>query len=108
MTHKIFWEDPYLTQLETRITSVNGSDVTVDRTIFYAFSGGQESDSGTIENRDVIRATKDGKQILYTLDRDHALQPGDPVTMSIDWTRRYKLMRLHFAAELVLELTYRM
>ena len=26
--------------------------------------------------------------------------------MSIDWERRYRLMRLHFAAELVLELAY--
>jgi Ser-tRNA(Ala) deacylase AlaX len=107
MTQKVFWEDPYLTQLETRITSVNGSDVTVDRTIFYAFSGGQESDSGTIGNQPVVRATKDGKEILYTLAEDHAFQPRVPVTMTIDWTRRYKLMRLHFAAELVLELTYR-
>jgi Ser-tRNA(Ala) deacylase AlaX len=107
MTYKIFWEDPYLTQLEARITSVNGSEVTVDRTIFYAFSGGQESDSGTIENRRVIRATKNEKEILYTLDGDHSFQPGDLVTMTIDWTRRYKLMRLHFASEIVLELTYR-
>ena len=27
--------------------------------------------------------------------------------MKIDWERRYALMRLHFAAELVLETTYR-
>lgn len=27
--------------------------------------------------------------------------------MRIDWDRRYRLMRLHFAAELVLELLYR-
>ena len=46
-TEKVFWEDPYLTELKTRITSVNGNDVTVDQTIFYAFSGGQESDEGT-------------------------------------------------------------
>jgi Ser-tRNA(Ala) deacylase AlaX len=107
MTRKIFWEDPYLTRLDAHITSVMGSVVTVDRTIFYAFSGGQESDSGTIANRPVLRATKDGKEIRYTLESDHALQAGDPVSVTIDWARRYKLMRLHFAAELVLELTYR-
>lgn len=31
------------------------------------------------------------------------MQAGDRVKVIIDWDRRYKLMRLHFAAELVLE-----
>ncbi|MCK7471845.1 MAG: hypothetical protein MZU95_14485 [Desulfomicrobium escambiense] len=28
--------------------------------------------------------------------------------IKIDWTRRYRLMRLHFAAEIVLELVYQL
>ena len=106
MTKKIFWEDPYLTQIETRITSVRGNDVTVDQTIFYAFSGGQEGDHGTIGNTPVLEARKEGKEIVYTLGDGHGLKPGDQVTMAIDWERRYQLMRLHFAAEIVLELVY--
>ena len=35
------------------------------------------------------------------------MRPGDPVRVEIDWPRRYCLMRLHFAAELALELAYR-
>jgi Ser-tRNA(Ala) deacylase AlaX len=107
MTLKRFWSDPYLTRLDTVITAVNGPDVTVAETIFYAFSGGQESDSGTIGGRPVLEARKDGLEIIYTLPEDHGLRPGDPVTVAIDWTRRYRLMRLHFAAEIVLELVYR-
>ena len=38
MTKKIFWQDPYLTQLETRIVSVDGDDVTVEETIWQASS----------------------------------------------------------------------
>jgi Ser-tRNA(Ala) deacylase AlaX len=106
MTKKIFWEDPYLTQIETRITSVRGNDVTVDQTIFYAFSGGQEGDHGTIGNTPVREARKEGKEIVYTLGDGHGLKAGDQVTMVIDWERRYHLMRLHFAAEIVLELVY--
>jgi Ser-tRNA(Ala) deacylase AlaX len=107
MTKKRFWQDPYLTSLDTSITSVNGSAVTVAETIFYAFSGGQESDAGSIGDHPVREARKDGHEIVYTLDADHNLQPATPVTMLIDWERRYRLMRLHFAAELVLELTCR-
>jgi Ser-tRNA(Ala) deacylase AlaX len=107
MTLKCFWDDPYLTKIDTQITSVNGDDVTVAETIFYAFSGGQESDTGTIGGQHVVEARKDGKEIIYTLDAGHVLPVGEPVTVQIDWDRRYRLMRLHFAAELVLELSYR-
>ena len=106
MTKKIFWEDPYLTQLETHIATVKDNDITVEQTIFYALSGGQESDYGTIGNNRVLQARKEGKEIVYTLENSHGLKPGDQVRMNIDWERRYKLMRLHFAAEIVLELAY--
>ncbi len=49
---------------------------------------------------------KEGKEIVYTLEDGHGLKAGDQVSMKIDWERRYKLMRLHFAAEIVLELVY--
>jgi Ser-tRNA(Ala) deacylase AlaX len=107
MTRKVFWEDPYLTRWDTHVTSVNGSDITVAETIFFAFSGGQESDRGTIAGRQVLEARKRGEQIVYTLPQGHGLGPGDRVTIAIDWGRRYRLMRLHFAAELILELVTR-
>ncbi len=105
-TRKLFWEDPYLTELETCVTNVSGNDITVEQTIFYALAGGQESDEGTIGNHRVLQACKDGKAIVYTLESGHGLQAGDPVRMTIDWGRRYRLMRLHFAAEIVLELAF--
>jgi Ser-tRNA(Ala) deacylase AlaX len=106
MTKKIFWKDPYLTQLDTHITSVKDTDVTLDQTIFFAFSGGQESDYGTIGKSRVLQARTEDREIVYTLENDHGLEAGDRVRIEIDWERRYKLMRLHFAAEIVLELVY--
>lgn len=104
MTKKVFWLDLYLTELETTIQTVNSNEITVNETIFYAFSGGQESDYGSIANYKVLAARKEGQQIFYTLEENHRLQVGDHVKMIIDWPRRYKLMRLHFAAEVALEL----
>lgn len=104
MTIKVFWQDPYLTELETTIKTVNGNQITLTETIFYAFSGGQESDAGTIGGYQVLKAQKDGFEIYYTLPDDHKLNENDLVKVVIDWDRRYKLMRLHFAAEVVLEL----
>lgn len=105
-TQKLFWADPYQTELDTTITSVNGSAVTVAQTIFYAFSGGQESDAGTFNGYPVLEARKDGQDIIYTLPEGHGLQVRDAVHMQLDWQRRYRLMRLHFAAEIILELVY--
>jgi len=103
-TEKIFWADPYQREMIATVTSVNGNVITLDKTIFYAFSGGQESDQGTIHGFKVLKADKDGTEISYTVDASHDLKPGDEVIVEIDWNRRYRLMRLHFAAEIILEL----
>lgn len=106
MTKKIFWDNPYLTELNTVVETVCDNRITLRETIFYAFSGGQESDSGTIDHYSVLEAKKEDKQIYYTLSNDHQLKQGDDVLIKIDWARRYQLMRLHFAAEVILELVY--
>lgn len=104
---KIFWEDPYQRTLTTKVTSVEGSQILVEETIAFSFSGGQESDKVTINGMPILASEIDGNLIYYTLEEDHGLSPGDVVTMEIDWPRRYRLMRLHFAAELILELVTR-
>lgn len=107
MTQKVFWSDPYLTKLSTNVATVSGADITLSETIFFAFSGGQESDIGTINDQTVLVAQKRGLDVVYTLAEGHGLVAGQSVLVQIDWARRYQLMRLHFAAELVLELFYK-
>lgn len=103
---KFFWKDPYLTELEVTVKSVDKDVITVDKTIAYAFAGGQKSDVGSIGGFDIVEARKDGTEIFYRLTPQHTLNHGDLVLMKIDWEKRYRIMRLHFAAELVLELVY--
>lgn len=59
---------------------------------------------GTIGGRKVLEARKDGGDILYRLEPDHDLKPGQTIGVEIDGARRLKLMRLHLAAEIILEL----
>ncbi|VVE86261.1 alanyl-tRNA editing protein [Pandoraea bronchicola] len=108
MTRKVFWDEPYRTTLDTVVSQVDGDRVQVESTIFFAFSGGQESDDGSLGGYPVIKAEKLDLDIVYTLPHDHSLRVGDCVTWRIDWDRRYRLMRLHFAAEMVLQLVYRL
>ena len=103
---KIFWDDPYKTSHITTITGVDGAQVTLNETIFYAFSGGQQSDRGSIGGYEVLKAEKVGMEIYYTLPEYHTLCLGDSVEILINWDCRYRLMKLHFAAELVLEVVY--
>jgi Ser-tRNA(Ala) deacylase AlaX len=107
VTRKLFWTEPYRRDCEAVVQGVVGDAVTLDQTVFYALSGGQESDHGRIGGHEVLEARKDGAGITYTLPPGHGLKPGDRVPVQVDWLRRYRLMRLHFAAELVLELVYR-
>ena len=107
MTRKAFWDEPYASSHPTVVTSVDGGLVELASTIFFAFSGGQESDQGTIAGIPVVSAKREGLRIKYCLGESHGLHVGDPVQVEIDWIRRYRLMRLHFAAELVLELFYK-
>jgi len=101
---KIFWDDPYQLTLTTTVKSVSGNRLLLNETIAFSFSGGQESDKAYINDLEVIDSEIEDKLIYYKLHDGHELQSGDTITMEIDWQRRYRLMRLHFAAELILEL----
>lgn len=103
---KIFWTDPYQKKLNAKVTSIDGNVITLDQSIFFAYSGGQESDGGTIAGFNVLYAEKVDKEIFYTLVGRHDLKDDQPVEIRIDWERRYALMRHHFAAEIILELVY--
>lgn len=101
---KIFWENPYQTSLRTRITAINRNEILFEETIAYSFSGGQESDLAFINDLQILGSRMEGSLIYYTLPEGHGLSRGDEVHMTIDWERRHRLMRLHFAAELILEI----
>ncbi|HCX3367519.1 alanyl-tRNA editing protein [Fluoribacter dumoffii] len=105
---KIFWDNPYQRQLMTKVVLVNENRLLFAETIGFSFSGGQESDTVCVNGLMVTHSEIEDHLIYYTLPAEHGLSKGDIVLMEIDFVRRYKLMRLHFAAELILELVQRM
>lgn len=74
MVEKVFWSSPYLREIEAKITGAEGNVVTLDRTIIYPFSGGQESDEGTIGGYPVLKAEIIGGEIYYTLEKGYTLK----------------------------------
>lgn len=101
---KIFWENPYQKELITSVSSVEGNKLLFEKTIAYSFAGGQESDKATVNDIEILDSVREGTLIYYFLPDGHGLKEGDEVMMRIDWPRRHRLMRLHFAAELILEI----
>jgi alanyl-tRNA synthetase len=96
MTEKLFWTDPYLKEftanLQDQFPLSDGHAVVLDRTCFYATSGGQPNDLGTLNGATVrdVRIEKD--QLLHIID-----QPVTEPTVrgKIDWMRRFDHMQQH-------------
>lgn len=101
---KTFWDNPYQKSLDTTVLEVQSNRILFEETIAFSFSGGQESDTATINGLPILNSEIEANLIYYTLPEGHGLKVGDKVLMEIDWPRRYRLMRLHFAAELILEI----
>lgn len=101
MTIKLFRQNPYMFHNEATVMSVMGPEVVLDKSIFFAFAGGQESDSGSIGGINVREATVAGENIVYILAEVPKFEEADTVQVVVDKEKRMKIMRLHSAAHIV-------
>jgi misacylated tRNA(Ala) deacylase len=109
-TEALFRDDAYLGETEARVVRINErGGIVLDRTIFYATSGGQPGDTGSITRADgtriAIAGTITGEskaEIIHIPAAGSALpDPGEDVRLAIEWERRYRLMRMHTACHLL-------
>lgn len=100
-TNRLFWEDPYQDKCEANVVKINNNEIVLDQTVFYAFSGGQASDVGTINDIPITEARKAGEEIVYLLESPPEFNEGDKVNIKIDWDNRYRLMKLHAASHII-------
>jgi misacylated tRNA(Ala) deacylase len=110
-TECLFREDSYLKSCDARVVAITEQGgIVLDRTVFYATSGGQPGDTGAlttetgghipIETAVYIDAAKSEIAHVPTAG---ALTPevGCAVTAVIDWDKRYARMRMHTALHLL-------
>lgn len=104
---KLFWEDPYLKTAIGKVLKIDRNDIYLDRTIIYSFSGGQQSDTGSIDGIGISDSKiLDDKSIVYTLATVPTFSIGFEVELQIDWEKRYKIMKLHSATHIALAIFY--
>src|SRR5580704_16843508 len=111
-TDCLFREDSYLKDCSATVVALTETGgVVLDRTIFYAASGGQPGDTGTLRsaNGNAIRianaAYVDREKTEFThspaVSTGLDLKIGEPVHIAIDWDLRYARMRMHTALHLL-------
>jgi len=94
---KLFYSNPLQEECKAKVEKIDGREIQVDQSIFFAFSGGQASDSGTIAGIQVVEARKDGDTIVYVLEQEPGFVVGSEVEIKIDLEKRKKLMKMHSA-----------
>jgi misacylated tRNA(Ala) deacylase len=111
MTELLYHTDSYLREFDATVVAIDGQRVALDRTAFYATSGGQPHDLGTLSagdlQWDVTEVRRDGEHIWHTVAGDTTPAVGATVHGSIDWARRYKLMRTHTALHILCGVIWR-
>jgi misacylated tRNA(Ala) deacylase len=100
----IFLNDSYVKEFQAPIQLVEGDKVITTDSCFYAQSGGQPGDKGSLEINgekfNVINTLKHEKGIAHVLDQPCSASAGE-VAGIIDWDHRYRLMRMHTSMHLL-------
>jgi misacylated tRNA(Ala) deacylase len=110
-TECLFRDDSYLKSCTARVVSLTEQGgIVLDRTIFYATSGGQPGDTGALMTEsgsyipiETAIYTDAAKSEIAHLPAagSPTLEVGDAVTAVIDWDKRYARMRMHTALHLL-------
>jgi Ser-tRNA(Ala) deacylase AlaX len=105
-TIRLFNSDHYLAEFNAEVVAIEGFNVILDQTAFYALSGGQAGDTGMINDTRVSDTQiQDGKHV-HILDEAPSFGVGDTVHGVIDWNRRYRIMKIHSASHIMEHIFY--
>lgn len=90
--------DSYKRKCETIIIRIEDNKVFLEETIFYPTGGGQEHDTGWIQQKgesvEVFKVKKEQGQVVHYVKNPEKLCAG-PAIAEINWQRRHGLMRHH-------------
>lgn len=114
MTELLYQTDSYLKEFEATISAVDPDSraVILDRSVFYPGGGGQPYDLGRLEAAGLVylvdRVKKQGGDVLHYLGGTEPLpEVSAAVHGTLDWARRYQLMRTHTALHILCGTVFR-
>lgn len=114
MTELIYQTDAYIKEFESIITAMDAETrgVVLNRTAFYPGGGGQPCDFGSLEVSGIVypveKVKKQGEDVIHFLGGATPLPViGSASRGTLDWERRYKLMRTHTALHVLCGTVFR-
>jgi len=114
MTELLYQTDSYTKEFDSKVVSVMPAEraVVLDGTAFYPGGGGQPCDFGTLTidglTYPVNKVKKQGDDALHFLGGDEPLPAeGSTARGTLDWRRRYQLMRTHTALHVLCGTVFR-
>jgi misacylated tRNA(Ala) deacylase len=112
MTDLLYQTDSYLREFDASLVAVDAEAgrVALDRTAFYPGGGGQPGDLGMLSfdgmSAQVTQVKKEGDLVWHWLGGGLPAE-GQAVTGTLDWERRYQLMRTHTAMHILCGVVWR-
>jgi misacylated tRNA(Ala) deacylase len=114
MTKLLYQTDSYLKEFEAVVTAVDpeNNGLILDQSAFYPGGGGQPSDAGLLESEgksyNVSKIKRIAGNLVHLVDGQEPLpEVGTVVHGSINWDRRYQLMRTHSALHVLCGVIFR-
>jgi len=110
VTEKLFLTNPYLREIDARITEKIYKDdkyyIRLNRTIFYPhLSGGQPGDKGTINGVKLLEVYEEDQDIIHVVGEN--IQ-SDKVVLNINWNNRLDNMQQHTGQHLLSAAFYKL
>lgn len=109
-TIALYTRQDYDREMDATVLAAGEAGVVLDQTVFYPRGGNQDCDTGLLAARDtpaaapvaVVEVLKDDAGVIHhRVDAAPDWPPGTPVHGTLDWPRRFTLMRLHTAQHLI-------
>ena len=103
MTEKLYYADSHISTFKASVISCLEKDgkfeIILDKTAFFPEGGGQASDSGKIDEIDVLDVQERGDDVVHVTGAP--LEPGCLVCGEIDWEKRFRRMQNHTGEHIV-------
>lgn len=94
-TERLYHHDSFARDVTATVVATDGTDVVLDRTVFYPEAGGQMADHGELGGARVVDVQADADGVIRHKLDGAVPAIGATVTGAIDWPRRRQNMAQH-------------
>jgi misacylated tRNA(Ala) deacylase len=112
MTIELFSNNSYIKTFKAAVKELDPDEkaVVLDQTAFFPGGGGQPCDLGVLTQNgnhfEVIKTVRKNGEIVHLM-KDSLPEPGTSIEGTIDWARRYQLMKTHTALHIMCGVIWR-